>query len=151
MTGRKHHIVVDIRNNFLTVVVQAANIGDRDDAWDVLDRLTRRCPTIAKLWVDDGYTGAISVIAEVYGVTLATVSKQPDQHTFVVLPRRWVVERPLAWTGRSRILSKEYTRCKEDTESWIYLSMIQQMVNTLRPNDTRTTRYENQKMARKTA
>jgi putative transposase len=151
VTGRKRHIAVDTQGNLLAVVVHAANISDRDGAWDVLDLLTRRCPTIVKRWVDGGYTGLLDAVAAAYGVTLEVVSKQPDQHTFVVLPRRWVVERTFAWLGRSRILSKEYTRCEEYTESWIYLSSIQRMVNNLHPNDARTTRYQYRTMARKTA
>jgi putative transposase len=151
VTGRKRHIAVDSQGNLLAVVVHAANLSDRDGAWDVLDRLTRRCPTIVKLWVDGGYAGLITLIEQAYGVTLELVSKHPDQHTFVVLPRRWVVERTFAWLGRSRILSKEYTRSEEYTESWIYLSSIQRMLNRLRPNDARTTRYSYRTMARKAA
>jgi putative transposase len=93
----------------------------------------------------------MSAIAEAYGVTLEVVSKHPDQHTFVVLSRRWVVERTFAWLGWSRILSKEYTRSEEYTESWIYLSSIQRMLNTLQPNAARTTRYQHRKMLRKVA
>ena len=151
VTGRKRHIAVDTQGNLLAVVVHAANLSDRDGAWDVLDLLTRRCPTIVKLWVDGGYTGLLDAIAEAYSVRLEVVSKQPNQHTFVVLPRRWVVERTFAWLGRSRILSKEYTRCEEYTESWIYLSSIQRMLNNLRPNDARTTRYQHRKIPRKAA
>jgi len=98
-----------------------------------------------------GYAGLITLIEQAYGVTLELVSKRPDQHTFVVLPRCWVVERTFAWLGRSRILSKEYTRSEEYTESWIYLSSIQRMLNRLRPNDARTTRYAYRTMARKAA
>jgi len=151
VTGRKRHIAVDSQGNLLAVVVHAANLSDRDGAWDVLDRLTRRCPTIVKLWVDGSYTGLIPVIEAAYGVHLEVVSKRPDQHTFEVLPRRWVVERTFAWLGRSRILSNEYTRYEEYTESWISRSSIQRMLNNLHPNDARTTRYHYRKMARKTA
>jgi len=151
VTGRKRHIAVDTQGNLLAVVVHAANISDRDGAWDVLDLLTRRCPTIVKLWVDGGYTGLIPAIEAAYGVRLEVISKRPDQHTFEVLPRRWVVERTFAWLGRSRILSKEYTRYEEYTESWIYLSSIQRMVNNLHPNNAQTTRYQHRKMPRKTA
>ena len=148
VTGRKRHIAVDTQGNLLAVVVHAANLSDRDGAWDVLDLLTRRCPTIIKLWVDGGYTGLIAAIESAYGVRLEVVSKRPNQHTFEVLPRRWVVERTFAWLGRSRVLSKEYTRCEEYTESWIYLSSIQRMVNNLCPSDARTTRYQYRRIPR---
>ena len=151
VTGRKRHIAVDTEGNLLTVVVQAANSSDRDGAWDVLAVLTRRCPTITKLWVDGGSTGIISAIERDYGVTLEVVSTLPDQHTFVVLSRRWVVERTFAWLGRSRILSKEYTRCEEYTESWIYLSSMQRMLQKLRPHDARNTRYQHRKIPRTAA
>jgi putative transposase len=151
VTGRKRHIAVDTQGNLLAVVVHAANISDRDGAWDVLDLLTRRCPMIVKLWVDGGYTGLIPTIEAAYGVRLEVVSKRPDQHTFEVLPRRWVVERTFAWLGRSRILSKEYTRCEEYSETWIYLSSIQRMLNQLHPNGARTTRYQHRKTPRNAA
>ena len=151
VTGRNRHIAVDTQGNLLAVVVHAANISDRDGAWDVLDVLTRRCPTIRNLWVDGGYIGLSSVIERDYGVRLEVVRKHPDQHTFEVLPRRWVVERTCAWLGRARILSKEYTRCEEYTESWIYLSSIQRMVNKLHPNETRMTRYHHRKIPRTVA
>ena len=51
---------------------------------------------MVKLWVDGGYRGLMSAIEATYGVTLEVVSKQPDQHTFVFLSRRWVVERTFA-------------------------------------------------------
>jgi hypothetical protein len=54
----------------------------------VLDVLTQPYPTVVKLWVDGGYTGLMRSIADAYDLTLEVVSKQPDQHTFVVLPRR---------------------------------------------------------------
>jgi len=148
VTGRKRHIAVDTQGNLLAVVVHAANVSDRDGAWDVVAMLTQRCPTITKLWVDGGYCGLLDAIEQAYGVTLEVVHKHPDQHTFEVLPRRWVVERTFAWLGRSRVLSKEYTRCEEYTESWIYLSAIQRMVNNLCPSDARKTRYQHRKIPR---
>jgi len=77
------------------------------------------------LWVDGSYTGLLNRIAEAYSVTLEVVSKRPDLHTVVVLPRRWMLERTFAWLEQSRILSNEYTRCESASLSWIYISSIQ--------------------------
>lgn len=148
VVGRKRHIAVDTQGNLLVAVVHSADVSDRDGCWDVLDGLKQRCPTVRMIWVDGGYTGIEEAIARDYGITLSVVSKAPDQHTFVVLPRRWVVERSLAWLNRSRILAKEYTHHETASESWIYLSSIHRMVKKLAPSPEQATRYEHRSILR---
>ncbi len=102
--GRKRHIAVDTQGNLLYVVVDAANTADRVGLWDVVDGLAERFPSIQHIWVDGGYRGCADDIADSYGIRLEVVQKHPDQHTFVVLHRRWVVERTFAWSNRYRVL-----------------------------------------------
>jgi putative transposase len=68
-----------------------------------------------------------------YGWELTVVPKAPDQRGFVVQPRRWVVERPFAWLGDCRRLSKDSEVYAETSEAFIYLAMIHLMLQRLAP------------------
>ena len=68
---------------------------------------------------------------EVGGWTLELVRRPARQHTFQVLPRRWVVERTFAWLGRHRRLSKDYESLPETTEAWVYTAMTGLMLRRL--------------------
>ena len=91
----------------LAVVVHAANIQDRDGAKLVLAKLLGRFPRLRVIWADAGYAGRLVAWAwNTGGWLLTVVRRKPDTHHFEVLPRRWVVERTLAWLSRCRWLSK---------------------------------------------
>ncbi len=66
-----------------------------------------------------------------YGIDLEVVDKPADQKGFAVQPRRWVVERSIAWINRSRRLSKDYEQRCESAETWCYLSSIQMLLKPL--------------------
>jgi transposase len=76
-----------------------------------------------------------------HGITLEIVGKQQGQHTFVVAPRRWVVERALAHLCRARRLSKDYEREDLYSESMVYLASISSLLRRLAPNAMNATRY----------
>ncbi len=148
IAGRKRHILVDTEGNLLTVVVHRANIADRDGAYYVLDDVPQRCPELQKIWADQGYTGdLIGDLQEQYGITLEVVAKVADQQGFVVLPRRWVVERTFAWLGRYRRLSKDYEQRPEYSETWVYIASIARMLRTLHPNEAEERPYKRKKTA----
>ena len=67
------------------------------------------------------------------GWLLTVVRRNPDSHQFEVLPRRWVVERTLAWLGRCRRLSKDYEERTETSEAWVHIAMVHLMLKRLRP------------------
>ncbi|MCH8061129.1 MAG: transposase, partial [Chloroflexi bacterium] len=67
---------------------------------------------------------------------LELVRRPAHQHTFQVLPRRWVVERTFAWLGRQRRLSKDYEALSETTEAWIYTAMTGLMLRRLARSPT---------------
>jgi len=92
ITGRKRHILVDTLGHPLTVVAHPANIADSTGADWVLDEATARRKRLAHLWADSGYRGDLVDYWEEQGITIEIVQKHPDQTTFEVLPRRWVVE-----------------------------------------------------------
>jgi putative transposase len=75
-----------------------------------------------------------AALQQTHGLRLEIVRHAADQVGFVVLPRRWVVERTQAWLGRSRRLSKEYEREVEYTETVIYLASLHHLLRRLAPD-----------------
>jgi putative transposase len=115
-------------------VVHAASVQDRDGAELVLRRLHGCFPRLVRIWADTAYRGKLIEWAHRFGGwTLEIVSRAARQKGFVVLPKRWIVERTLGWLGRSRRLSKDYEALPESSEAWIYLSMIHLMLRRLDP------------------
>lgn len=124
--------MVDTLGLIVAVVVHAANVQDRDGAKLVLRTLRGRCPRLRLIWADAGYAGQLLAwVTRAMRVTMEIVSKHPGQRTFVVLPKRWIVERTFAWLGRYRRLSKDYEQTTRSSEAWIYLAMIHLMVRRL--------------------
>lgn len=135
--GRKRHILVDTEGNLLTVVVHRANLPDRDGARFVVEDADIVFPRLEKIWVDQAYNGDLAdELYTRYHVILTIVEKPPDQQGFVVVPRRWVVERTFAWLGRYRRLSKDYEHRPEYSEAWVYIASISRMLRKLHPNET---------------
>ena len=132
MTGRKRHIVVDTMGLLLAVAVHPADMQDRDGAKLVLVQLVGRFPRLERIWADGAYAGKLVQWAKnVGGWSLEVVRRPSQQHSFEVLPRRWVVERTFAWLGRCRRLSKDYEELPETTEAWTYGAMTGLMLKRL--------------------
>jgi putative transposase len=85
---------------------------------------------LGKIWADQGYAGAefTEEVAHTSGIILEIVERPAGSHTFTALPRRWVVERSLAWLGRDRRLSKDYERYPATTEGIIWLSEMSRLL-----------------------
>jgi len=94
----------------------------------VLTRLFCRFDTIAKVFVDGGYTGTLIEWAEqMFGYQLEVV-KRNEPHKFKVLPKRWIVERTFAWLNWPRRLSKDYELCHTSSETMIYVAFAHQLL-----------------------
>lgn len=133
VTGRKRHILVDTLGLLLNVVVHPANVQDRDGASLVLDRRTRRLfPFIERIFADAGYQGAKmgKVVAET-GCWMLEIVKRGEAHRFVVVPKRWIVERTFAWISRNRRLARDYERYARTVTAFIRLAMIRIMLRRL--------------------
>jgi putative transposase len=115
----------------VAVVVHAANLQDRDGAKLVLQKLLGRGPRLKLIWADGGYAGQLVEWVQALGGWLLTIVKRPAEGGFVVLPRRWVVERTFAWLGRYRRLSKDYEALAETSEALIHIAMIRLMLRRL--------------------
>ena len=118
----------------LAVVVHAANIQDRDGAKLVLTKLLGRFPRLQLIWADGAYGGKLVAWAKTVGGWILELVRRPvQQHTCQVLPRRWVVERTLAWLSRCRRLSKDYEERPESSEAWVHIAMVNLMLKRLHP------------------
>lgn len=132
MNGRKRHVLVDTVGLVLAVVVHAADIQDRDGAKLLLAGIQGKLPRLRLIWADGGYAGQLVDWVRCYcNWVLEIVKRSNDQQGFVVLPRRWVVERTFGWLGRCRRLSKDYEQLPNTSEAMIYAAMIHLMPRRL--------------------
>ncbi len=133
VSGRKRHILVDTLGLILAAVVHAANIQDRDGARLVLEKVKGlRFRRLRLIWVDGGYAGELINWAIRVCRWVLEVVKRPEQSVgFVLLHRRWVVERTFAWLGRYRRMSRDYEYLTATSESMIYIAMIHLMSRRL--------------------
>jgi putative transposase len=141
VNGRKRHIVVDTLGLLLAVAVTAASADDGTAAPCVLEKLdAQEHPRLEKLWGDHKYNNRSLdrwLTAKQVGYRIEVVSRPLGSKGFVLLHRRWVVERTLAWLGRYRRNSKDYERRTASSEATVQLSMIHLMLRRLKPDKTR--------------
>jgi transposase len=134
VNGRKRHIVTDTLGLLLVVMVTAASVQDRDGGRAILKKLHERLPTVGHVWADGGYAGRLVAIAKsAWAISVQIVNRPKGQRGFAVLPRRWVVERTLAWMMRWRRLVRDYERLPENHEAMVKWAMIGLMLNRLAP------------------
>jgi transposase len=125
VAGRKRHIVVDTLGLLVAVLVTPASTQDRVAARSLLRRMRDTAGKRAALvWADGGYTGPlIDWARRVLGLVVEIVQR-PQVPYFTVLPRRWVVERSLAWITGHRRCVRDYERLPHHHEAMVRWSMI---------------------------
>ena len=135
INGRKRHLLVDTLGLVIVAVVHSAARGEREGAKLVLATLATSISRLRHIWADRGYTGPLLEwvwkLRKRRRIELEIVKRKYNQEGFVVLPRRWVVERTFGWLGRSRRLSKDYERLTASSETMIYLAMTRLMLKRL--------------------
>jgi putative transposase len=140
-TGRKRHIAVDTLGLLLAVAVTAASTDDAAAAPRVLEQLdSHRCPRLTKVWADGkfhNYALNAWLKDNRKPYDLEIVGRPPGSVGFVLLPRRWVVERSFAWIGRYRRNSKDYERYTHSSEAVVQASFVDRMLNRLHPKPGR--------------
>ena len=116
----------------LNVSVHPADVQDRDGARELLRTARRSFPFVERIFADAGYQGPkmAKVVAET-GRWLLAIVKRSDAHRFVVLPKRWIVERTFAWISRNRRLARDYERYARTVAAFVRLAMIRIMLKRL--------------------
>lgn len=125
--GRKLHALVDTEGLPLRVVVHSAGIQDRDGAARVIDKIRQRFNWLELVWADGGYNArqVNEAVAREPSLRIEIIKRSDDMKGFVVLPRRWVVERTFSWFGRNRRLAKDYENLAATLTTFVTLAAIQ--------------------------
>jgi len=116
------------------VVIHSANIQDRDGGAPVLGALFRRYPFLEKLFADGGYQGPVFAAAQKKAlpfVTTEIVKRSDTAKGFEVLPKRWIVERTIAWLNRCRRLSKDLENLTRNALAFVRLASIRLMLRKI--------------------
>jgi putative transposase len=131
--GRKRHIITDTLGLLLFIVIHAADVQDRDGAPNVLRSIRYRFPWLRHVFADGGYSGdKLRSALEGHGDwTIEIIKRSDTAKGFVLLPRRWVVERTFAWLGRCRRLAKDWEKTIESATAWAYIASIKIMTRRL--------------------
>ena len=117
----------------LALTVHAANVQDRNGAKQVLQKLAEGFPRLQLIWADGGYTGKLVDWVQSTLNCVFQIVKRPNVSKFVVLPKRWIVERTFGWLNRYRRLSKDYEQNPASSEAMVHLAMINLMLHRLSP------------------
>jgi putative transposase len=111
--------------------VTVASVQDRDAVPTLLREAKQVSSRLVNVLVDGAYTGHVVAEASAQTGVRVTMVKRPDIKGFVVVPKRWIVERSFGWMNRDRRLSKDYERTIDSSESWILLTFIGRMTPRL--------------------
>jgi transposase len=133
--GSKIHMAVDTLGNLLTVLATPANEQERaqvSELAEAVQEVTGEHVEVA--FVDQGYTGADAAeAAEEHGIRLEVVKLPEAKKGFVLLPRRWVVERSFAWVARFRRLARDYERLSQTLVGLHYVAFVYLMLHRAVP------------------
>lgn len=131
--GRKRHIITDMTGNMLEGTVHGADIQDRDGAPDLIARTCNNYPTVKKLFADGGYAGEklATAVAHIEALAIEIVKRSDQAKGFVILPRRWIVERTFAWLNRCRRLAKDWEASIASSQAWMLISSIRRMTRRI--------------------
>lgn len=134
--GRKRHVIVDTLGLVMTVLVTAASEPERagiKQAFEKLMKLKRQVARLYLVWADGGYSGQpfLRWAMDTFRLVVEVVLRPEQSKGFVLLKKRWVVERTFGWWNWYRRLSKDYERLPENSEAMIYIAMIRLMLRRL--------------------
>jgi transposase len=124
--GRKRHIAVDTLGLPIKCQVTTANVQDRDALPAVLKAVSQKSPCVELAFVDGGYAGDETQRAayEASRIRLSVVKRSDRQiKGFIVLPKRWIVERTLGWINRARRLAKDFEAMVTSSQAWLMLAL----------------------------
>jgi transposase len=131
--GRKRHIVTDTCGLLVGAEVHPADVQDRDGAVLVIEAIHQLFPWLRHLFADSVYNGPNlrEALAKFGKWTIEIVKRAADAAGFQLLPRRWVVERTLAWLNRNRRLAKDFEASIASAKAWVYIASVQLLIRRL--------------------
>src|ERR1700730_8655463 len=131
--GRKRHVITDTTGLLVGAEVHPADMQDRDGAPLVIAAIHDLFPWLRHLFSDSAYAGdkLLNMLTKFGNWTIEIVRRMADTIGFEVLPRRWVVERSLAWLNRNRRLAKDFERTIASAKAWLYLASVQHLIRRL--------------------
>jgi transposase len=132
--GKKRHILVDTEGLLMHAIVHPADVQDRDGGLLLISTLFGLYPFLRKIFADGGYQGPVfeqATAALLADVEVEIVKRSDAAKGFVVLPRRWVVERTFAWLNRCRRLAKDFENRTRNALAFLQLASIRLMVRKL--------------------
>jgi len=132
--GKKRHILVDTEGLLMHAIVHPADVQDRDGGLLLISTLFGLYPFLRKIFADGGYQGPVfeqATAALLADVEVEIVKRSDAAKGFVVLPRRWVVERTFAWLNRCRRLAKDFENRTRNALAFLQLASIRLMMRKL--------------------
>jgi transposase len=131
--GRKRHVLTDTNGLLVAATVHAADIQDRDGAVPLLASIRHAFPWLRHVFADGGYAGdQLQTALAAHGRwRLEIVKRHAPNRGFHVLPRRWVVERTLAWLNRNRRLAKDFETLIDTAATWLILASVKLLTRRL--------------------
>jgi len=127
VAGRKRHVLVDSTGLLLAVLVTAADVSDLAGAKALLRGGKARFPSLRLVWADSAYAGLVAWARRFWGWAVELLRRPKGAKGFVVIPRRWVVERTFAWLMRYRRLWRDSEELTSVSEAMIIVAMIHLM------------------------
>ena len=131
--GRKRHVLTDTNGLLVAAVVHQADIQDRDGAPLVLATVRHLHPWLRHVFADGAYSGTKldTALDKIGQWTIEIVKRSDTVRGFVVLPRRWVVERTLAWLNRNRRLAKDFETSLQSALTWLFLASVKLLMRRI--------------------
>jgi transposase len=131
--GRKRHILTDTIGLPLGMIVHTADVQDRDGAPWLMESVRSLYPWLRHVFADGGYAGdkLKAALDNLGDWTIEIVKRSDTAKGFVLLPRRWVVERTIAWLNRNRRLAKDVEASIESAMAWLYIASVKLMSRRL--------------------
>jgi putative transposase len=126
-------VIVDTLGLIAVLKVHPANVQDRDGGRLLIERLGKRFGRMQLIFADGGYAGKFVDWVRGWHGRFVEIVRRSAPNGFVVLPKRWIVERTFAWLGKYRRLSKDYETLTECSEAMILIAMINLMAHRLKP------------------
>lgn len=124
--GRKRHVLTDTGGLLVAAIVHAADVQDRDGAVPLLASIRQAFPWLRHVFADGAYAGPKleAALARLGRWTIEIVKRSDAAKGFHLLPRRWVVERTLAWLNRDRRLAKDFEASIASALAWLYIASV---------------------------